>query len=67
MEINLNCISISDVIRDRYKQLWGKFSDTQCFKDLNFYQVNLQIDHYVNVAMITYYHAFVPSASSVVL
>ena len=36
MEINLKCISISDVIRDRYtyKQLWGKITDTQCSKDL---------------------------------
>ena len=30
-----------------------------------FCQVNLRIDHYVNVAMITYYHAFVRSTSSV--
>ena len=49
-------ISIRDVIRDRDKQLWGKITDTQP-----------QIDHFVNVAMITYYHAFVRSASSVVL
>ena len=34
VEINLKCISISDVIRDRYKQLWGKITDTQCLKDL---------------------------------
>ena len=27
-------ISISDVIRDRDKQLWGKITDTQCLKDL---------------------------------
>ena len=25
---------ISDVIRDRDKELWGKITDTQCLKDL---------------------------------
>ena len=30
------CISISDVIRDRDKQLWGKIRrDTQCLKGLS--------------------------------
>ena len=62
----IHCISISDVNRDRDKQLWGKITDSQCLKDL-LPEVNVQIDHFVNVAMITYYHAFVRSTSSVVL
>ena len=35
MVIINKCISFSDVIRDRDKQLWGKITDTQCcLKDL---------------------------------
>ena len=56
---------IRDVIQVRDRQLSGKIQVLIVWNI--FYQVNVRINHYVNVVIKIYYHALAQSSSSIVL